>query len=367
MRDRKYVTRLLALIVSTCEPFDPRSIKPTIKPTLQRIELITLYTYFFYYHLLWIMESTQQLQPLDSLDTFLIMLDYDCETPALQLPDLDELHDSSQDNPSTTTSSSEVEPNSLPQSMCLAAVPFLTQKSKTKLYFQNHTFTKKYDQKTSTIWRCSSRKCKGSIKTTPSTYEVIDATPHTCSPLTDYEYNILLSENDIVNDTSSSSTLDLANACHHPYSKTLYKRKGLGHGPERAWVTVPKGPGSRSRKGLGHVVTGSRGLGMSSKRAWVTVPKGPGSGSRKGLGNGPERAWVTVPKGPGSRGNRVTWPRHEFQKGLGHGPERAWVRVPKGPGSRGNWVTWPRYEFQNWVTWPMYEFQKGLGQGPERA
>ena len=58
------------------------------------------------------MESTQQLQPLDSLDTFLIMLDYDCETPALQLPDLDELHDSSQDNPSTTTSSSEVEPNS---------------------------------------------------------------------------------------------------------------------------------------------------------------------------------------------------------------------------------------------------------------
>ena len=22
-------------------------------------------------------------------------------------------------------------------------------------------------------------------------------------------------------------------------------------------------------------------------------------------------AWVTVPKGPGSRGNRVTWPRHE--------------------------------------------------------
>ena len=35
MRDRKYVTRLLALIVSTCEPFDPRSIKPTIKPTLQ--------------------------------------------------------------------------------------------------------------------------------------------------------------------------------------------------------------------------------------------------------------------------------------------------------------------------------------------
>ena len=143
----------------------------------------------------------------------------------VQLPDLDELHDSSQDNPSTTTSSSEVEPNSLPQSMCLAAVPFLTQKSKTKLYFQNHTFTKKYDQKTSTIWRCSSRKCKGSIKTTPSTYEVIDATPHTCSPLTDYEYNILLSENDIVNDTSSSSTVDLANACHHPYSKTLYKRR----------------------------------------------------------------------------------------------------------------------------------------------
>ena len=42
------------------------------------------------------MESTQQLQPLDFLDTSLIMLDYDCETPALQLPDLDELHDSSQ-------------------------------------------------------------------------------------------------------------------------------------------------------------------------------------------------------------------------------------------------------------------------------
>ena len=60
------------------------------------------------------MESTQQLQPLDSLDTFLDMLDYDCDTPALQLPDLDELHDSSQDNPSTTTSSSEVEPDSLP-------------------------------------------------------------------------------------------------------------------------------------------------------------------------------------------------------------------------------------------------------------
>ena len=55
---------------------------------------------------------------------------------------------------------------------------------------------------------------------------------------------------------------------------------------KRAWVTVPKGPGSGSRKGLGHVVTGSLGLGMSSKRAWVTVPKGPGSGSRKGLSHG---------------------------------------------------------------------------------
>ena len=55
---------------------------------------------------------------------------------------------------------------------------------------------------------------------------------------------------------------------------------------------------------------------------------------QKGLGHGPERAWVRVPKGPGSRGNWVTWPRYEFQKGLGHGPERAWVRVPKGPESR---------------------------------
>ena len=58
------------------------------------------------------------------------------------------------------------------------------------------------------------------------------------------------------------------------------------------------------------MVTGSRGLGMSSKRAWVRVPKGPGS-----------------------RGNWVTWPRYEFQKGPGQGPERAWVTVPKGPGS----------------------------------
>ena len=56
--------------------------------------------------------------------------------------------------------------------------------------------------------------------------------------------------------------------------------------------------------------------------------------SKNGLGHGPERAWVRVPKGPGSRGNWVTWPRYEFQKGLGHGPERAWVRVPKGPESR---------------------------------
>ena len=43
------------------------------------------------------------------------MLDYDCESPALQLHDLNKLfrlHDSSRDNPSTTTRSSEVEPNS---------------------------------------------------------------------------------------------------------------------------------------------------------------------------------------------------------------------------------------------------------------
>ena len=66
--------------------------------------------------------------------------------------------------------------------------------------------------------------------------------------------------------------------------------RGLGMSSKRAWVTVPKGPGSGSRKGLGHVVTGSRGLGMSSKRAWVTVPKGPGSGSPKGLSHGPKRA-----------------------------------------------------------------------------
>ena len=70
-----------------------------------------------------------------------------------------------------------------------------------------------------------------------------------------------------------------------------------------AWVTVPKGPGSRSQKGLGH----------GPKRAWVTVPKGPGSRSQKGLGHGPKRAWVTVPQGPGSRS----------KKGLGHGPKRA--------------------------------------------
>ena len=31
MRDRKYVTRLLALIVSTCAPFDPRSASSIIK------------------------------------------------------------------------------------------------------------------------------------------------------------------------------------------------------------------------------------------------------------------------------------------------------------------------------------------------
>ena len=90
--------------------------------------------------------------------------------------------------------------------------------------------------------------------------------------------------------------------------------------------------------------------------AWVTVPKGPGSRSRKGLGNGPERARVTVPKGPGSRGNRVTWPRHEFQKGLGHvvtgsrglgmSSKRAWVTVPKRPGSGS---------------------RKGLSHGPKRA
>ena len=68
--------------------------------------------------------------------------------------------------------------------------------------------------------------------------------------------------------------------------------------------------------------------------------KGPGSRSRKGLGHGPERAW------PGSRGNWVTWPRHEFQKSLGQGPERAWVTVPKGPGSGS---------------------RKGLSHGPKRA
>ena len=84
------------------------------------------------------MESTLQLQPPDSLDTnnFLTMLDYDCETPAVQLPELDRLfrlHDSSQDNPSTTTSSSEVEPNSLPQSMCLAAALFLSLLRSSKL------------------------------------------------------------------------------------------------------------------------------------------------------------------------------------------------------------------------------------------
>ena len=92
----------------------------------------------------------------------------------------------------------------------------------------------------------------------------------------------------------------------------------------------------------------------------------PGSRSRKGLGNGPERAWVTVPKGPGSRGNRVTWPWHEFQKGLGHGPERALVRVPKGPGSRGLGMSSKRA----WVTVPKGPgsgSRKGLSHGPKRA
>ena len=50
------------------------------------------------------MESTPQQQhlqpqPLDSLDAYLVTLDYYCESPALQLPDLAELHDFFEDNP----------------------------------------------------------------------------------------------------------------------------------------------------------------------------------------------------------------------------------------------------------------------------
>ena len=83
------------------------------------------------------------------------------------------------------------------------AVPYKSQKGSTKLYYNQHTYTKKRTMKSSCTWRCTNRNCKGTIKTYLHSYEVIDSTPHnSCNSLIESQYQLLLSEQDIVHDDS---------------------------------------------------------------------------------------------------------------------------------------------------------------------
>ena len=135
-------------------------------------------------------------------ETVLTFLEEDSKI--LQLPTLSDLFPTESDVATTTP-----------------AVPYKSQKGFTKLLYQHHTYTKKRTMKSSSTWRCTNRNCKGTIKTYLDSYEVIDSTPHnSCAPLIESEFQLLLSEQDIVHDDSTSSTRELADNLHHPYSFT---------------------------------------------------------------------------------------------------------------------------------------------------
>ena len=90
------------------------------------------------------------------------------------------------------------------------ATPFQGQRGSTKLYYSNHTYTKRATRDGSHIWRCTNRKCKGAMRTLLDSYEVFETTPHSsCTPLTESDYLQILSENDIVCDESAATTRNL--------------------------------------------------------------------------------------------------------------------------------------------------------------
>ena len=100
-----------------------------------------------------------------------------------------------------------------------------TQKGTTKLFLDGYCYTKKRTLKTSIDWRCTSRGCKGSIKTAVDDHLTFKSTLHSCQVLSHQEIQLQLSESTIVEDSSTSTTKDLAAASQHPYSRKLYQRR----------------------------------------------------------------------------------------------------------------------------------------------
>lgn len=134
----------------------------------------------------------------------------------VSLPSLDELFNSQiAEQASTTTPSSS---NILP-------IPTVTQRGKPKLVYSGHTYSKKRDLKTSRDWICTNTGCHGSLKTHLDNYEVISCRAHTCPPLSSEECNLLTSEMDIINDSSTSTTKELTTLLQHPYSRNLSRRR----------------------------------------------------------------------------------------------------------------------------------------------
>ena len=164
------------------------------------------------------MENYNQLPVLDlsTVVSYLQSDDYN-NNYAVTLPSLDELFNGNL--PTDQTSSPLlVSSNSTP-------IPTRTQRGGPKLVLDGYTYSKKRDLKSSTDWICTQKSCHGSLKTHLDSYETISRRPHTCLPLSSEECNMITSEIDIVYDSSTATTRELADLLHHPYSKNLSRRR----------------------------------------------------------------------------------------------------------------------------------------------
>ena len=106
--------------------------------------------------------------------------------------------------------------------------PFLqckTQKGNSRLLYGGHSYTKKRSLKTSTDWRCTSRDCKGTLKTQINTDVVLKSSVHSCVGISEEEQQLQISEEKILEDNTSVTTRELASQLQHPYTRKLYQRR----------------------------------------------------------------------------------------------------------------------------------------------
>ena len=104
------------------------------------------------------------------------------------------------------------------------AIPYISQKNKTSLLFEKRFFTKWYSTKSVTTWKCTAKTCVAKLRTPLDNYsaELIVQHGEQCQTLTEIDIQRKISASSIVNDTSQSTSKDLAQRFNHPYSRKQF-------------------------------------------------------------------------------------------------------------------------------------------------